>query len=75
MFDAGTLKAATEATGLGVECISVTFGLFLCLHVLPGMQSIMERTVEIEKFIALCSTKRVILGTDMVDVLTKFKTA
>ena len=73
MFEAGTLKAAAEATGLGIQCISITFGLFLCLHVLPDTQSIMERTVEIDKFLALCKEKRVVLGSDMFQVLQKYK--
>lgn len=66
VIDVQVLKAAASAVKLGLECMCVTFGLFLVIYVLPKLQSALERATKVKDFVAKCKDKRIDLGTDMV---------
>ena len=71
MVDPSTLKTAAEVVKQGVECVSLTFGLFIVTVQLPSMQNLVDRKEVINNY--KTSLKGVTMPTDIGKKLEEFE--
>ena len=66
------MEAAATAGRLGVETVTVTFGILLINHSLPGIANAMKRREAVTEFKDGAKAKGVELGTDLAAKLDEF---
>ena len=71
----GVMKDSGEVCMTGYHTVSTTFGVFLCLHVLPQQKILLERRKEIKSFRDTCSSKGVVVSADITECMDKYKEA
>ena len=67
------LKLAADMVRLGAECVSVTYGGFLVMHMIPNTTDMTQRKRKVDEYFRQCKDKQVELGRDMVEKLEELK--